>query len=198
MNRNESRFFNTAKKMHDAFIRLIDRKDFETISVKEICDEAGVNRSTFYLHYDNTNDLLVETVEAVYGDFFSRYASLKGELGDGLENKSANELFFVTPRYLTPYLDFVRENRKLFKLMNDKSDVLGTEKMYSKWFKEIFSPILTSFRVPDEEHPYIMVFYLKGLIGVIMEWVDNDCSVSYEMLMDILRKCIMRPEDRRW
>ena len=31
------------------------------ITVKEICEKAGVNRSTFYLHYENTTDLLQET-----------------------------------------------------------------------------------------------------------------------------------------
>ncbi len=64
MNKNESKYFNTANKMHDALIQILDRKDFEYISVKEICEAAGVNRSTFYLHYDNLNDLLWETVEA--------------------------------------------------------------------------------------------------------------------------------------
>ena len=75
MNKNESRYFKSAEKMHTALISLIENKDFELITVKEICAEAGVNRSTFYLHYDNTNDLLRETIEAVYKDFFSRFSA---------------------------------------------------------------------------------------------------------------------------
>ena len=46
--------------MHNALITLLDSKDFEYITIKEICEIAGVNRSTFYLHYDNVNDLLQE------------------------------------------------------------------------------------------------------------------------------------------
>lgn len=63
MNKSESRYFSTAARMDDAFLRLLERKRFEYITVKEICAEAGVNRSTFYLHYETIADLLSESVE---------------------------------------------------------------------------------------------------------------------------------------
>ena len=62
MNRSESKYFNTALRMDEALAALLEKKDFEYITVKEICDAAGVNRSTFYLHYENTRDMLDETV----------------------------------------------------------------------------------------------------------------------------------------
>ena len=58
MNKNESKYFNTAIKMDEALITLLEKKDFEYITIREICATAGVNRSTFYLHYENTADLL--------------------------------------------------------------------------------------------------------------------------------------------
>ena len=194
MNKNESKYFNTARKMQEALIRLVDRKDFEFISVKEICVEAGVNRSTFYLHYDNPNDLLTETMEEVYKDFLARFEEAgKGISSPDLESAGQAELFLMTPQYLDPYLDFVKENRKLFKIMNHKSGLVGTEKTYARWFTEIFAPILSRFGVPEFEQPYIMTFYLKGLIGVIEEWVDHDCDLSNADVMEILKKCIMTP-----
>lgn len=48
MNKSERKYFNTAKKMDIAFLELLEQKDFEYITVKEICKRAGVNRSTFY------------------------------------------------------------------------------------------------------------------------------------------------------
>ena len=47
MNKNENKYFNTAKKMNDALIRLLETKDYEYITIKEICRIASVNRSTF-------------------------------------------------------------------------------------------------------------------------------------------------------
>ena len=190
MNKNESRYFKSAEKMHIALISLLDKKDFELITVKEICETAGVNRSTFYLHYDNISDLLTETVEAVYKDFFGRF---EAEGGLDIAGKSDEELFLVTPQYLMPYLGFVEENRKLFNLMYEKGETLGTEKMYFTWFKEIFGPILTRFGVSEKEQPLIMIFYLKGLIGLVTEWVKDDCMRSKEEIVAIIQKCIIKP-----
>lgn len=68
MNKHESKYFNTALLMNEALIRSLDKKDYEYITVKEICDIAGVNRSTFYLHYETMEDLLLETIENMFND----------------------------------------------------------------------------------------------------------------------------------
>ena len=47
MNKSESKYFNTAEKMDRALLTLLEKKDLPYITVKEICAEAGVNRSTF-------------------------------------------------------------------------------------------------------------------------------------------------------
>ena len=73
MNKSESKYFNTAIKMNDALVTLLARKPFEYITVSEICKEAGVNRSTFYLHYENTLDLLSETTKRMMDSFLSYF-----------------------------------------------------------------------------------------------------------------------------
>ena len=70
MNKSESKYFNTAIKMDKAFLALLEEKDFEYITVKELCKRADVNRSTFYLHYENMTDLLAESIEYMYDDKF--------------------------------------------------------------------------------------------------------------------------------
>lgn len=66
MNKSESKYFNTAMKMDKAFLELLEKKDFEYITVKEICEKAEVNRSTFYLHYETIGDLLDESVQYMF------------------------------------------------------------------------------------------------------------------------------------
>ena len=65
MNKSESKYFNTAEKMDKAFLELLQRKDFSFITVKEICEKAGVNRSTFYLHYQDQSALLEDIEKKV-------------------------------------------------------------------------------------------------------------------------------------
>ncbi len=60
--KSENKYFNTAILMDEALISLLEIKAYEFISIKEVCEKAGVNRSTFYLHYENMSDLLAETI----------------------------------------------------------------------------------------------------------------------------------------
>ena len=48
--------------MDEALIALLEEKDLGYITVKEICRQAGVNRSTFYLHYETIADLVDEAL----------------------------------------------------------------------------------------------------------------------------------------
>ena len=65
LNKSESKYYNTACLMNESLILLLEKKDYSFITVKEICEKAGVNRSTFYLHYETMNDLLSEPIEYV-------------------------------------------------------------------------------------------------------------------------------------
>ena len=65
MNKSRSKYFNTAVRFDKALLSLLEKKPFEYITIREICETAEVNRSTFYLHYENTSDLLKETTAYV-------------------------------------------------------------------------------------------------------------------------------------
>ena len=192
MDKNESKYYNSSIKMNNALINLLDKKDFEDITVKEICQTASVNRSTFYLHYENTYDLLKETIDNLYKDFFSRYDSNLSM--DRINTKSSDDLYLITPQYLKPYLSFVQDNKKIFKLMYFKNEVFNGRNMYEDWLNMIFKPILSKFNVKnEEEQSYIMLFHLQGLIGLIMEWVKNDCKMPIDVLINVIQKCIKTP-----
>ena len=97
MNKSESKYFNTALRMDEALLALLEEKDLEYITVKEICRQAGVNRSTFYLHYETVADLVNETLEMIDQRFRSiprRESS--GEYG----SREREDLVLVTREYL--------------------------------------------------------------------------------------------------
>ena len=76
MNKQESRYVKTATLMDEALLLLLEQKDFDRITVKELCQKAGVNRTTFYLHYENMNDLLEETVDLINERFKEALAAI--------------------------------------------------------------------------------------------------------------------------
>ena len=192
MNKNESKYFNTAIKMDEALITLLEKKDFEYITIKEICEMAGVNRSTFYLHYENTSDLLRETTRYIIDKHLTYYSTQAKSITLRLEDCPKTELIFITTEYLTPYLTFIKENQRLFKIAIKQFNSLNFSEVYENMFTHIFDPILTRFNVPPQERPYTMKFYITGIFAVIMEWINNDCLVDINTIIKIINDCVMR------
>lgn len=168
--------------MDEALIALLSEKDFQYVTIKEICARADVNRSTFYLHYENIGDLLLETIEFINEKFSNSYA----EKSFTIDGKSRNELYFITDKWIIPYLTFIMENKYIYKAIHENSSAFGVEKAFGNFFGNIFSPILSVYGVPEEKHEYVMTFYRHGLVSVIMKWVDNDCAESPEFIMEII------------
>ena len=106
MNKNDSRYFTTATLMDEAFLRLLEKKDFEYITVKEICKTAGVNRSTFYLHYENVGDLLAESVRFMLDQFMEYFKQNVETVFSVIHDCSIEELYLITPEYLIPYVTY--------------------------------------------------------------------------------------------
>lgn len=195
MNKNESKYFNTAVKMDEALISLLEKKEFAYITVKEICDTAGVNRSTFYLHYENTTDLLKETTQYILDKHFAYYDVDERDAAHRLEKGERKELIFVTQEYLVPYLTFIKENRRIFRLAIKQFRVMNMEKVYKHLFKYIFEPVLARFSVPEKERSYVIKFYLTGVFAIVMEWLDKDCSDSIDFVAKIIYGCVLGARD---
>ena len=189
MNKSESKYFNTAEKMDKAFLELLQKKDFEYITVKEICQGAGVNRSTFYLHYETIGDLLEESLEYMQQSFLAVFKGAKSVIGD-IENCSHRELMWITPEYLRPYLNFIKENRQLYRAAMEHPAVFNADRTYERMFKHIFDPVLERFGVPEGERSYLMSFYLKGIAGIIEEWLKGGCKDDVEKMMAIIERCV--------
>ena len=191
MNKNESKYFNTAIKMDEALITLLEKKDFEYITIKEICDTAEVNRSTFYLHYENTSDLLKETTRYIIDKHFAYYKIDKAHISLQFETCKREELLFITDEYLVPYLKFIKDNQRLFKVSIKQFNSFNMNEVYGRMFEHIFNPILERFHVPEKERAYVMKFYLTGVFAIVMEWLDKNCSDDMKTVTRVITDCVM-------
>ena len=190
MNKNESKYFSTAEKMDSALMEILKTKSFEYITVSEICKKAGVNRSTFYLHYENTRDLLEETIRNMTDDFVSYFVP-DGKISPiNFEESQKDKLVFISEEYLMPYLSYFKENRKIFLTVFENGKLFGFEETYEKLFNNIFNPILDVFKYPESERKYVMAFYLNGINSIIMEWIKEDCVKPEKEVVKIINDCI--------
>ena len=190
MDKSKSKYFSTAAKMDLALISLLKKKPLEYITVIEICKTAGVNRSTFYLHYDNIGDLLNETAQYLIDEFLSYFSTDAKSVSLHLADCELNELKFICDVYMRPYLTYIKENSAVFGTVLLHRHIFGFENVYKRMFENIFNPILERFDYPTESRKYAMMYYLNGINAIVCEWVKDGCSKSIEEVEEIITICV--------
>ena len=190
MNKSESKYFNTAVRFNKALLSLLEKKPFEYITVSEICDTAGVNRSTFYLHYENTVDLLQETTRYILNGFLSCFSAEAKSIPFRFAQCELQDLNFINEKYLNPYLSYIKENQRVFSAILSQPSTFSSESIFKDLFENIFDPILDRFHYPSDERGYVMMFYLNGITAIITQWLKSGCEKSIDDISKIIRCCI--------
>lgn len=192
MNRFETKYSNSARAMDEALIYLLNDKDYDYITIKEICKKAGVNRSTFYLHYENIDDLLKESVAWMINDFFSYFDNIKANLPLDIKTKTTNELFLISKTYLIPYLTYIKEHKKVMTAIIMRPEILNSDLNYTKLYKHILAPILDKFNVDIEDRNYIVKFYIEGIMAIVQLWIKSNFKESIDHICNLIIQLIPR------
>ena len=190
MNKSESKYFNTALFMDAAMISLLEKKDFSYITVKEICEKAGVNRSTFYLHYGTIDDLLCECLEYVERIFYSTFQTAQMELIGNVATVPYDKLIFINHEYLIPYLAFIKENRSIYIAAHKNPSAMKANKQFEQISRSVLQPILDRFGVPQCEQHYWITFYIQGCTAIVNEWITTGFKENIPEIADIMIRCI--------
>lgn len=196
MTKSESKYFRTALCMDEALIFLLKEKDLEYITVKEICQRAGVNRSTFYLHYETIADLVSEAVEMV-NQRFSAYFTATQDISGKIGQADLPDLVLIRREYLYPYLRFVSKHKDLYRAAFRNPRQIQADLKYSQLKKHILEPILRRFGVPEPCWKYCIAYYIEGVAAVLREWLAADCHDSIEMIAGVIEECVHPTEGIR-
>lgn len=189
MNKFESKYKNTAVLMDESLLSLLEKKDFEYISIKEICQKAGVNRSTFYLHYETMDDLLNETIELIESRFYESFDNQKLDVKNVILTNQKDKMFLLTPEYLDKYLNFVKENKKVFNLAFNRPNLFRSEDYLNKFDKDLFKPFMDYLNIDELAKPFITDFYIQGIMSIIKKWVKDDCKLTNEEVIKVIYYC---------
>ena len=127
MNKQESKYQYTASLMDEALLLLLEQKEFDAITVKKVCQKAGVNRSTFYLHYETMNDLLEETVGMINDRFKASLASVPTD--------DPTKVVLTSEQYLRPYLSFIKENMRAYQVIHQKEHLFNSQKTFQSFYE---------------------------------------------------------------
>jgi hypothetical protein len=136
------------------------------------------------------NDLLIETIELINKKFNDSFNNKVVDAG----STSKKDLFFIKEEYLLPYLELVRKNKNVFKLIHNKPYLFGNEKASKDLYNELFEKILDSYGVKDEDKEYVFAYYTQGTLAIVLKWIEKDCLDSIEKVSDLIINMINHKE----
>jgi len=155
-----------------AFTGLLRAKPVQSISIKELCEAAGVNRGTFYAHYESVHDLLRQMEDDFLREIDEALERLLPPDGKGLTSlKLSTELFQIlkdNADLCTVTLGDFGDKAFAVKILN-----LGQEKCvqaYTKYF---------DYATPRQIE-YFYAFVSEGCIGLLRKWFREGMTASAE------------------
>ncbi len=155
----------------ESFMELLRKNSFQKITIQMIANKCGVNRQTFYYHYENIYDLLAHTIEY----HFVKESRFK----ETMSWEESIELF----------LSWMVDNKGVIKnIVGNVSRMALRKGIYPiirKCLSSTYYPnSIVKTSVEDSEEEFIQRFLIMGIIQYIVEWVENDFKESKEEVVD--------------
>lgn len=161
----------TRKLLQEALIELTIQKGFAAVTVRDITEYAGVNRATFYRHYQDKFDLLDQYAQEVYQllDVPTEAESPMGSEPDDAEKSVAG---------VVKMFEHIRAYAKFYRVMLGKH---GDPAFAGKIQRYIQKRMRESLLEAVGEKP-MMELYLSyvssGSVGVVLWWLEHDLPYS--------------------
>jgi AcrR family transcriptional regulator len=164
----------TRRRIHDACLRLAELQDIRTLTVNQIARESGLNRTTFYLHYAGTEQL----IEAVVGELLDRLSESSAaisRLNDDLE-APWEETFFRT----------IAEQHRLFARLfsgaKDDEFVRRFTRTFEISIQNLWNHYGGQATSSDAFNATRVKFAASGVIGMILGWLEEGMPVDSEQI----------------
>ena len=165
---------NTKRKLSKSLISLLISKSITEIDVSELCEKAGINRTTFYKHYASLYHLLDELIV----QFFKRIETLFLSLSSG-ENTTSKVAYL---------LKYLKQNREFVTIiMNNNSFSSISERLIQLNF--ICNLINSNIQYRKNDYvseDYYVDFIISGWIAAIRRWVNENCDLDVNTLARLL------------
>lgn len=168
----------TKMVLKESFINLLEEKDISRITIKEICEDADINRATFYAHYNDQYDLM----KKIQNDLFAN-------IEDYLTAYKDDDLPFVPVDMLERIFEYIKENAQLCKiLLSERGDLNFQKRLLTLVYEKNISDLTKSGVISKDDAEYIYAFTLTGSVGAIQKWLNDDMKKTPHFMADMMVK----------
>lgn len=164
------RYQSTEDRIEKALFSLLKIRKYNDITIKEICYEAGINRSSFYAHYQDINDLMIKTEQKLSKNIVDIFNP------NQVWDKQVFENLFV----------FLYENKIFYKCYLTSNEQTFMEKKDFMGFIQIVNQNNVAQKFLPNERFYHMAFFAGGIKALAKSWIMQDCPETPQQMAQIL------------
>jgi AcrR family transcriptional regulator len=186
MTQNEStsedlRVKRTHKLVLEALLDLTVQKGFSTLTVSDITKQAGINRATFYRHYQDKFDLLNQYAQTVYEMLDT---PLEAKPRKSIKT-NANQVF----PGLVKIFEHIRNHAKFYRVMLGKNgDPVFTEKIRQYIQKRIRRSLPVGLQNDKMSVDLYVSYSSSASVGAVLWWLEHDMPYSSEEMATLLHR----------
>jgi AcrR family transcriptional regulator len=176
----DRRVRHTRDALGDALLTLMLEKPFETITVQQVLDRAGIGRSTFYAHYRDKDDLFLSDLE----DFLEPMSTLL------LRRREASDR--IAP--VRELFAHVAEMRQLYATLIAADKLRDFLEMGQEYFARAIEQRLgelpTSRKIAAAQRTAMAHAFAGALLSLLSWWVDHGAAASSEEMDELYHQIV--------
>ncbi len=182
MNFTDLRILKTQERLQNALLELLEQKELKAITVKEICDSAGISRNAFYQHYGYKEDLYDQMVAQATEEIRNSLAPIISDAS--LIDRNTMEL------YAKHIIGGISKVKSLIFVMLKADDGIFLRQMTDLVFGQFLTTAFPFYGVKDSEELRLYFEFLSaGVAAFIIKWILDDTlteSKAVALLTEIL------------
>lgn len=144
---------------------LMLKKNFEDISIKDICEKAGVSRMSFYRHYSSKEDIFILYCDETFDAFFQEISSL-----EDIDTKKMINLFFIA----------IKKNAREIKMLQKANREFLLLSQFEQYFSYLASKMIYFNIISKTDSPFTIPFIAGGVFDVVIRWSNRNFIDSPE------------------
>lgn len=156
----------TKKAIKDTFISLLKIKPFNQITVKDIVDECGVNRNTFYYHYEDINDLLENVINEETNILLKKYPTI-----DSIDTAIEVAIKYVLENKKTILNIYNHLDRNIYErfIMNTCEYTVSS----------LINSITNELNIDEKNKKFLINFVKCQFFGFCIDWLSRNLDEEY-------------------
>lgn len=174
----DRRIINTKRKLTNTLLEIMKEKQIKDITVLELCKKSNLNRTTFYKYYKDVDDLIISIED-----------KLQDELKKYIDEIKRNYLL----TYTNKIIEEIANNKEIYlSILSENGDHTFLRRILNNVYEQSIAEWQKLLKkATKEDLNNIYNFIVDGTIGIIENWIKNNCKEDYSKIGIFINKICM-------